>query len=141
MEEEEEEIVVRNWIYKEENDDGPIFDVYDDDEEEEVYILDQHDISDDLIPFTNILWGDRHGLVNEASTSRIENDSDIENNDERTYSNKYELDLFLERSIIDLGINVIHAYDAQPSIVNEILNSHIPHEPNSPVIGQLDDSK
>ena len=49
MEEEEEEISFRDWIYKEENDDGPIFDVYDDrpifnvydDDDEEVYILDQ----------------------------------------------------------------------------------------------------
>ena len=69
MEEEEEEIVVRNWIYKEENDDGPIFNVYDDDEE--VYTLNQQDICDDLIPFTNLLWGDIHGSVNEASTSKI----------------------------------------------------------------------
>ena len=42
----------------------------------------------------------------------MQNDSDIENNDERTYSNKYEFDLFLEPSILDLGIDVIHAYDA-----------------------------
>ena len=40
MGEVEEGSVVREWIYKEENDDGPIFDVYDDDDEE-VYILDQ----------------------------------------------------------------------------------------------------
>ena len=85
-----------------------------------MYILDQQDICDDLIPFTNLLWWDGHGSINEASSSKIQNDSDIENNDEGTYSNKYELDLFLEPSTIDLGIDVIHAYDSQPNIINEI---------------------
>lgn len=51
------------------------------------------------------------------------------------------MDLFLQPSTIYLGIDVIHAYDAQPNIVNEILNSHIPHEPNSLVIRQLYDSR
>ena len=92
-----------------------------------------------MIPFTNLLWGDGHGSINEASSSKLQNDSDIQNNDERAYSNKYELDLSLEPSIVDLAIAVIHAYDSQPNTINEISNSHISHELDCPVIRQLYD--
>ena len=51
------------------------------------------------------------------------------------------MDLFLEPSTIDLGIDVINAYDAQPNIVNKILNSHISHELDSPIFRQLYDSR
>ena len=59
----------------------------------------------------------------------------------KEHSNKYELDLFSEPSIVDLGIDVIHAYDAQPNTVNEISNSHISHELDSRVIRQIYDSR
>ena len=72
---------------------------------------------------------------------KIQIDANIENNDERTYSNKYELDLSLEPCTVDLGIDVIHSFDSQPSTINEISNSHISHESDSPVIRQLYDSR
>ena len=51
------------------------------------------------------------------------------------------MDLCLEPSILDLGIDVIHAYDSQPSTINVISISHISHELYSLVIRQLYDSR